>query len=389
MKILQVIPVFSALFGGPVTVVRSICKELSKRHEVIVYTTAAVDKRRDFKDFPVEDESEGYRVVYFPRILKISGFNISPAMEKTLRESISRYDAVHLHSWRHFQDIIVHRYAKKYNVPYILQTHGSLPRVMVKRTLKWIYDISFGSKLLKDASKVVALSYTEAEQYKAIGVSEEKIAIIPNGIDLSEYAELPPKGSFKKKFNIPDDKRIILYLGRIHKIKGIDFLVKAYAYLINEMKCRDAILVIAGPDDGYISEIKSLVQSLDISNSVLFVGALYGEDKLAAYIDSEVYVLPSRYETFPMTLLEAYACGKTIVASKVGGLRDLVSNGETGLLVEPGNVKQLARNIFNLLNGNDIAKEMGLKGKNFVRENFTIEKVVERLEKLYEEVVKK
>jgi glycosyltransferase involved in cell wall biosynthesis len=102
-----------------------------------------------------------------------------------------------------------------------------------------------------------------------------------------------------------------------------------------------------------------------------------------------MYALPSRYETFPMTLLEAYACGKPIVASRVSGLKDLVKDGETGLLFEPGNVEQLAKSIFNLLNGNDAAKEMGLKGKNFVRENFTIEKVVERLEKVYEEVVKR
>ena len=342
MKILQVIPVFSALFGGPVTVVRSICKELSKRHEVTVYTTAALDKRRDFKEFPVEDESEGHRIVYFPRILKLCGFNISPAMGKTLRESISKYDVVHLHSWRQFQDLTVHRYAKKCDVPYILQAHGSLPRIGDWRRLKWIYDVFFGHRLLRDASKVIALSNAEAEQYKAMGVPEWKIAIIPNGIDLSEYADLPSKGAFKKKFNIPEDKKIILYLGRLHKIKGIDFLVKAYAYLVNEMRCRDAILVIAGPDDGYLSEAKALSRTLRVSDSVRFVGPLYGRDRLAAYVDSEFCVLPSRYETFPMALLEAYACAKPIVASNVGGLRELIVDGETGLLFEAGDFRQLA-----------------------------------------------
>jgi glycosyltransferase involved in cell wall biosynthesis len=392
MKILQVISVFSPLFGGPVTVARSISKELAKRHEVVVYTTTALDLKHDFK--PKEEEVDGYKIRYFSRAFKPLSYsylfgqlNISWDMMEAIKHDIREFDIIHLHSWRQFPDIIVHHYASKYNVPYIIQAHGSIPRIG-KKFRKLLYDFTFGYRVLDKASKVIALNKVEAEQYRSMGVPKEKIVIIPNGIDLSEYAELPPKGSFKKKFGIPEDRKIILYLGRIHKIKGIDFLIKAYAYLINEMKCRDAILVIAGPDDGYLSEIKSLVQALDISNSILFVGPLYGEDKLAAYIDSEIYVLPSRYETFPMTLLEAYACGKPVVASKVGGLRDLVSNGETGLLFEPGNVKQLARNIFNLLNGNDVAKEMGLKGKNFVRGNFTIEKVVERLEKLYEEVVK-
>jgi len=217
-------------------------------------------------------------------------------------------------------------------------------------------------------------------------VPEDKIAIIPNGIDLSEYAELPPKGVFKKKFNIPEDKKIILYLGRIHITKGIDFLVRAYAYLINEMHFKDAVLVIAGPDDGYLKEVRELTDRLGVSKRVLFTGPLYGRDKLEAYVDSEFYVLPSRYETFPMTILEAYACGKPVIASNIGGLRELVDDGKTGLLIDVGDVDQLARAIFSLLNNEVEIKEMGSMGRQYVKSNFSIEKVVEKLEKVYEEV---
>ena len=219
----------------------------------------------------------------------------------------------------------------------------------------------FRNNILQKATKVVALNRFEADQYMRMGVPEEKIAIIPNGLDLSEYANLPPKGAFKSKFGIPEEKKIILYLGRIHKIKGIDFLIKAYAYLINDMHYKEVLLVIAGPDDGYLKEAKSLASALGISKHVLFTGPLYGQDKLEAYVDSDVVVLPSRYETFPMTILEAYACGKPVIASKVGGLEDLIINGETGLLFEPENVKQLAESIFNLLNGNEVAKKNGSK----------------------------
>ena len=103
---------------------------------------------------------------------------------------------------------------------------------------------------------------------------EKKIEIISNGIDLSEYGDLPPKGCFKKKFNLSEDRKIILYLGRIHKIKGIDFLIKAFAHLINEMNFRDAVLVIAGPDDGYLNETKFLAQDLGILNSILFTSPI-------------------------------------------------------------------------------------------------------------------
>jgi glycosyltransferase involved in cell wall biosynthesis len=393
MRILQVInayyPPYSS--GGVAFVAHNISKALVKRgHEVTVYTTNALNRDELFQPKRSLSYDNGVKVYYFMNQIYKPSIHIyfSRDLVEALKKSINRYDLVHSHEYRSYISLVISYYAKRYSVPYILQAHGQLPRISAWRKLKWFYDVLFGYRLLRDAARVIALSYVEAEQYRAMGVPEEKIAIIPNGIDLSEYVNLPPKGAFKKKFNIPEDRKIILYLGRIHKIKGIDILIKAYAYLRNEINFRDAILVIIGPDDGYLNEVKRLAQALGVSNYVLFTGPLYGEDKLATYVDSEVYVLPSRYEIWGMTVLEAYACGKPIVASRVSGLKDLVIDEETGLLFEPGNVKQLAKSIFNLLNGNDVARKMGLKGKNFVRENFAIEKVVERLEKVYEEVVK-
>jgi glycosyltransferase involved in cell wall biosynthesis len=390
MNILQVYQVFNPeVASGAAKVAYDIARLLVKKgHKVIFYASDMKDwltrgvhgdsvvdgvVARRFKTlWPVL--SSKFKIYFTPQLGVISG------------DEIQEFDVIHLHGYISFQSIVISHYARKYGVPYVLQAHGSLPKIGSWRRLKWLYDVLFGCRLLRNASKVIALSRFEAEQYRRMGVPEEKIAIIPNGIDLSEYAVLPPKGAFKRKFGIPEEKKIILYLGRIHKIKGIDFLVKAYSYLINDVGFKDALLVIAGPDDGYLKEVKSLTSAMGISKHVLFTGPLYGQDKLEAYVDSEFCVLPSRYETFPMTVLEAYACGKPVIASEVGGLKDLIINEETGLLFEPGNVKWLTRSIFNLTNGNDVAKEMGLKGKNFVRENFTIEKVVEKLEKVYEVV---
>jgi len=393
MKILQVVPYFhpAYAFGGPVKVVYQISKALVKNgHDVVVYTS-------DAKDFGSRlnmcfiDKINGIKVYRFRSLsmtfVRKLKFFITPRMVLSARKEVKMFDIIHLHEYTTFQNIIIHHYARKYGVPYILQPHGSLSRIDAWRRLKWFYDVLFGYRLLRDASKVIALSRVEANQYRCMGVPEEKIAIIPNGLDLSEFANLPPKGAFKRKFGIPEEKKIILYLGRIHKIKGIDFLIKAYAHLINDMHYKDVLLVIAGPDDGYLKEAKSLTSALGISKHVLFTGPLYGQDKLEAYVDSDVVVLPSRYETFPMTILEAYACGKPVIASKVGGLEDLIINGETGLLFEAGNIKRLTRSIFNLINSDNIAKEMGLKSKNFVRENFTVEEVVERLKKVYQELL--
>jgi glycosyltransferase involved in cell wall biosynthesis len=393
MRILFITPILvpPILWAGSHRVVYDISKALSKRgHEVIVLTSDIINIKEKKKINSKIDTCNHVKIVRNKivnfKLTEITGMTISTDIMAFLKKALKDFDVVHAHEYRTYENIVLHHYAKKYDITYLLQAHGSLRRDDPKRSLKWVYDIFFGYSLLKDASKVIALTPTEAEQYMSMGVPKEKIAIIPNGIDLSEYAELPPKGSFKKKFNIPEDRKIILYLGRIHKIKGIDFLIRAYAYLKNKMNFKDAVLVIAGPDDGYLSEVKSLVHDLSVSNSVLFVGSLYGGDKLAAYVDSEVYILSSRYETFGMTVLEAYACGKPVIASDVGGLKELIVDGETGFLFEAGNFKQMAEKIVYLLNNSDKAVEIGRKARILVEEKYSIDKVVDMIERLYSEV---
>jgi glycosyltransferase involved in cell wall biosynthesis len=394
MKILQVVPYFppAYAFGGPVKATYQISRELIKRgHEVVVYTTDAKNFNSRL-EIDSSNTDEGIKVHRFKNLsltfVKKFKLFITPQLALFAREEIKNFDIIHLHEHRTFQNIVIHRRARKHDIPYVLQVHGSLPRIGAWRRLKSIYDVLFGYRLLRDASKVIALTRVEAEQYRSMGVPEEKIAIIPNGIDLSEYADLSPKGSFKKKFNIPEDSKIIFYLGRIHKIKGIDFLVRAYAYLKNEMKCINAVLVIAGPDDGFLGEVKSLVQSLGISRLVMFTGPLYGKEKLGAYVDSDLVVLPSRYEAFPNVVLEAYACSKPVVASNVGAIPDIVLHGETGLLFQAGDVKGLANAIAYMLANPEEAERMGCNARRLVEEKFSIDRVVTQLEILYEKVLK-
>jgi glycosyltransferase involved in cell wall biosynthesis len=388
LKILQVAPCFlpAQAFGGPVKVAYQVSRELVKRkHEVVVYTSDA----RDFGSrlrIDSDNDVDGIRVHYFRNLaltlVKKFKLFVTPQLVSRAKEEVEKFDVVHLHEYRTFQNIVIAHYAKKYGVPYVLQAHGSLPRIMAKQRLKWIYDVLFGYRLLRDASRVIALSRVEAEQYRSVGVPEEKIEVIPNGIELSEYADLPPKGCFREKFGIKEEEKIVLYLGRIHRIKGLDILVEAFAKVIEDFD--DVRLVIVGPDDGYLSKLKALINALSINDNVLILGPMYGDDKLEAYVDADVYVLPSRYETFPMSLLEAYACGKPVIASRVGGLTDIVVEGITGLLVETRDVRKLTRSMLSLLNDDDRAKEMGLRSKQFVKENFTIEKVVDKLEQLYQ-----
>jgi glycosyltransferase involved in cell wall biosynthesis len=376
MKILQVVQFFSSVHGGSAMVPYYVSRELAKRgHEVTIFTS-------DYKLSQEWAKSLRQVKVYpFKTRLSWAKFYVTPSIMKHTKEGIKDFDLIHMHNYRSFQNLVVHHYAKKCGVPYVLQAHGSLPRIVAKKRLKWLYDVLFGYRLLRDASRVIALSRVEAEQYRRMGVPEEKIAIIPNGIDLSEYASLPPEGSFKKKFGIKEEEKIVLYLGRIHRIKGIDILVRAFADVVDTLD--NVRLVIVGPDDGYLAELEALIKALKIENNMLISGPLYGRDKLEAYVDADVYVLPSRYETSPMTVLESVACGTPVVLTEDCGIAEYFRD-KVGLVVNTDS-SHLSEALFEILTNH--------KKQQIFRENcktligkFDISNSVSMLEKVYEEI---
>jgi len=388
MEILQVIPYFVPAwnYGGPVSSVYNISRELVERgHSVTVYTTDTLDSKERIKE--KEETIDGIKVERFRNWGNIIASKhkvfLSPTVISSARNSLRVFDIVHMHEYRTFQNSVIHHYALKYRIPYILQARGSLPRIMAKQKLKQIYNILWGYRLLRDASKVIALTQIEAEQYKSMGVSEGEIEVVPNGIDLAEFENLPPRGEFRKKWSINDSQKIVLFLSRINEIKGPGLLAKAFAALSKDFK--DAKLVIAGPDDGYLSTLKREIKELKLEDEVLFTGLLQGRDKLEAYIDAEVYVLSSSYEIFGRTIIEACACGTPIIVTDRCGIADVIKN-RAGLVV-PYDKDALVKAMSDILSDEKRRGEFGEGGKSLVRQQFNLSKVVENLEKIYESCI--
>jgi glycosyltransferase involved in cell wall biosynthesis len=282
-------------------------------------------------------------------ISNILGLIITPNLRNFLLTRKNDYDLIHIHEHITYQNILVYKFAKKYKIPYIHQAHGSLPK-RDKFLRKWFFNFFFGFRLLNGASKVIALNQGEVQQYRNIGIPKEKIAVIPNGINLSEYTNLPSTGSFKRKINIPKNEKIVLYLGRIHWIKGIDILVNAFANIAT--KLNDVTLIIAGPNDGYLNKIQTMIKAHKIENRVLILGPLYARDKLAAFVDANVFVLPSRYEAFPITVLEAVACKTPIILTENCGAKEFFRS-RVGLVVKPDS-KLLSEKLFDILTNDDL-----------------------------------
>lgn len=379
MKILQVIAYFNPKFGGDVNVCFNLSKQLAKRnHEVTIITS-------DFQfvsQYAKEIRDNGVQVLSFPCIANYGLFLYTPSMKTWLERNIENYDLIHLHNYRSYQNVIVCKYARKYRIPYIVQAHGSVLPFFEKQILKKIFDFVWGNTILQNAAKCIAVTKTEFDQYRKMGVPEDKIVIIPNGLDLSQFTNLPQRGTFRLKYGISEDDPLILFLGRIHKIKGIDFLIHAYSHVLEELP--HVRLVIAGPDDGYLSTIQKQIQRLKLNSKPLITGPLYGRDKLAAYVDADVYVLPSIYEAFPNTILEAWVCGTPVIVTNSCAISSVAQHA--GIVVKRDPI-ELARAIKRLILDEKLRDQCCKNGKSLINNEFNLESVITEIEESYRQVI--
>lgn len=387
MRIVQVVPHFYPAwsFGGIARVVYEISRELVRKgHEVVVYTTNAFDPKTDFKVSKPEYDIEGMRVRYYNNIARFGGLNFSSdTFDDSSRREIRDSDIVHLHAFRTFQNVIAHHYSRRYGKPYVLTGHGTLPRIVEKVVYKRLYDEAFGYRILEHAHQLIASSNIEKQQYVDLGASSSKVVIVPNGINTELFESPPESGTFKKKFGISDNRDLILYVGRVHRRKGIGFLLDAFAALED----LDTVLVIAGSDDGYMDAMKGRAFRLGIADRVLFTGFVSETVKLAAYVDSKVVVYPGIYESFPIVPLEAALCSKPVIVSDDSVMGEIVAKGGFGFAVRYGDVAQLRGSLQKILDARGTASEMGQKGRDFVERNYNWRDIVSKLETVYSNAV--
>lgn len=388
MKILQVshsfIPCFDS--GGVVRVVYEISKDLVARgHDVTVYTTDGCTKRLDVQvNSPVK--LDGFKVYYFRNLsnwLRMKLKLATPyAMFGVIRSEVKYFDIIHIHEHRTITAVIASHYAKKNKIPYIIQDHGSALPFFHKTLFKNVFDRIWGNNMLKHASKVIALTESEVDQYKEIGVDETKIEVVPNGIDIKEYHDIPKIGEFRDKYAIGADEKIVLYLGRLNRSKGIDLLIRAFYNLLTEFK--NVKLVIVGPDDGFLLDIKNLVNDLGIEDKVLLTGPLYHKDKMGAYIDANVFVTPN-FSGFPITFLESCACKLPLITTKMGDDLEWI-DGNVGFVTEYEEIS-LEKAILSLLSDESLNEKFGLNGLKLVQNRFNWETITKDLERLYQSLI--
>jgi glycosyltransferase involved in cell wall biosynthesis len=383
MKILHVTNSFKPAWetGGTCRVAYEISKRMADRgHDVTVFTTDRASERLSVpKNTPVV--VDGVEVYYFRNLsnaLAARNVPLPYCLPVVASELIQDFDIIHIHEHRSVLAAITSMQASIHGIPYVLQAHGSVLPIFQKKKLKRLYDRWLGYRILKGARKVIALTETERKSYLSMGIAADRIVLLPNGVDISEYERLPPKGLFKAKYGIEADLKIVLYLGRMNISKGIALLIEAFEGMSSNLD--DARLMIVGPDNGERDSLSSLVQSLHLDGTVAFTGFVSDNDRRNALVDSEVLVIP-RFLGFPLTFLEACMCGTPIVTTRGGDELDWIDN-QVGLVVDYDS-RQLREAIVRILSDRNLRNRFGEQGRRMAMERFDWQNIVAQLETVY------
>jgi glycosyltransferase involved in cell wall biosynthesis len=384
MRVLHVVPGIAEAFGGPLNVPHLLRGLEAQGVDVTLLTTN--DDPNGRLDVPLGEPvlKDGVRYVFHNAWPVAGRYGVAPSLLRTLRERLPGVDLVHIHWIYNFTCIAAARASLRANVPFVVQPRGSLdPYVQRKNpTLKRAYLATIGRPLLTRADAVIFTA--EQERDRAMYSPRRTEWIVPNGLDWTLYERLPPRGTFRAAFPLVSHP-FLLFLGRIARQKGIDRLLHAFARILQARP--NLQLVLAGPDhEGYEAEMRALVRTLGLEAHVIFPGFVAGELKLAAFVDADLFVLPSNFENFGTVIIEALACGLPVVISdQVHIHRELAAAG-AATIVE-SSVESVTAGIEATLVDPDARARMAARGRELVRTNYTWDAIAPTLVARYQDAI--
>ena len=366
------------------------CKELSHKYEKVLIHGLSLESGMSYEEKKVvadgikAAEVRGVRVITMPSLVR----SIHPIKDmKALLALIwlilkEKPDIVHTHSSK--GGLLGRLAAKLCDVAPIIHTphghvfYGHFGRLASKVFL-WIERF-----LSKFTDRLVALTHGEKDDYIEMSVcSPEKLLTIHSGVDIQQFLDTNGNLAEKKRsLGLGQKASVIGFVGWLLPIKGPEYLLKAMDYIWPEHP--EATLVMVGKGDLNI-DLRAEVLRKNVNGRVKFLGWRQDINELMPVFD--MFVLPSLNEGMGRVLVEAMAAGKPVVASRVGGIPDLVQDGQTGYLVPPADSKALADAILKLLKEPDRAKLMGQRGKELCQQ-FSLEAMITKLDDLYSGLIK-
>ncbi len=376
MRILQVSSYFYPYIGGQERYVRNLARGLLDRgHTVEVLTS----------NFPKSKKNEtidGMEVRRFDFVCKPLNNPISPMLLFHVTRHCREFDLLHCHNERAAVSLYCALTKSWSNLPLILTCHGHARFDQLARfsyLIERAYSTTLGARILRKADKVVAISDSDKEYVSSLGVPLEKIRVIPNGVDLTQYNF---QGSDLPKGLMIEGKQVILFVGPLIKRKGPQVLVQAIPLIVEENP--DAFFVFVGKGN-FKEEVEKLSRKLGVERYTHFTGYIPENQLHYLYQQSEVFALPSIGEALAYTILDAFVFSKPVVSTLIPCIKDYLS--DSALLIQPEDFKALAEAVLCLLNDKKMAKELGKKGRRLVETRFTWNAVVNQVEGIYKEIL--
>jgi len=380
MNICHINPFFYPYRGGTENYLIDLSKRLAKKNDVFVVTSLLEGTER-------YEEYEGIKIYRLPAFVlkKLPSFLPPPFsmpigfgyyFPKICRKE--KPDIIHLHNRfsPQFDSVIFWKRALK--VPLFLNLHNSRPIGINPQTdfFGGIYDDTLGRLIMKSCDRIIGNSKYTLDVTAPSGYPQEKRQVIYNGVDTKIYK--------KRKTRIKDElgcEHLILSVCRLLPQKGLDYLVQA---LPNIEADYHYLMLGEGPEQAHL---QGLVKKLGLEKRVTIMGRVSEERKMEIYSGADIFVLPSLYEPFGIVLIEAMAMECAVVATKAGGIPEVVD--DNGLLVEPRNSKQIAAAVQRLASDSKLMEKFKRLGRKRTEEVFDWDIIAKQFENSYNNYLEK
>lgn len=387
MRVLQILPYYQPAYryGGPIKSAHGLNKALVQAGVDVTVFTTNIDGAQDL-DVPLgkEVQIDGVKVYYYP-VQKPRSYVYSPQFKQALQAHLLSFHLVHIHGLYVYPTAVTAHLCRHYHIPYLIAPRGMLDKYAMqvgsamKRGRKRSYLRLIEQTNLDNAA---ALHFTAEEErrHSLYACSEERSVIVPNSLDIAEFKwtnELEGVGEAATD--------TVLFLSRIDPKKGLDILIPAFAKVVEQYP--RARLRLVGPDnDGYFSEVEQLIIHYQMQKHIQYDGMLVGIEKIKAFHQASLFVLPSYSENFGNVVLEALACGTAVVISDRVNIYPEIQYADAGLVVSC-DVDELAHAILELLNDPQRATEMSWRGKQLVEACYSLESVAKQMLVVYQAIL--
>lgn len=309
-----------------------------------------------------------------------------------------QYDLIHSHYW--MSGIAAGMLQRTWKVPVIQMFHtlGHIKNSVARHPseVEGAYRIEGEQEVIRLANRIVAATPAEVEQLTSLYHADaSRIVVIPPGVDCSRFYPIPSDEA-KAVVGIPPEEQMILFVGRIEPLKGVETLLRAIALIrerCHQRRCLYYLAIIGGDpneqaqdSDSEMYRLRGICRELGLDDMVVFLGKRDQTTLPYYYSAAEMLVMPSYYESFGMVALESMACGTPVIASHTGGLAYLVQNGVTGFTVSGGDVRALAKRLTQLIEQPELRRKIGEQASEYARA-YAWENIAAKIKALYEETL--